>query len=88
MPPGNGNGFCQDRAGKKHTCNRNDTNQKALGVKVLADCYQGDEIVASATQTAEPYDMVPDEEQFVRVLFEPGVECDLIRVGVAVRRWL
>lgn len=67
---------------------RNETNQKALGNKVLADCYQGDEVVATASQTAKPYDMMPDEEQFVTVRFDQGVECDLIRVEVSVRRWL
>ena len=67
---------------------RNETNQIALGIKVLADCYQGDEVVATASQTAEPYDMAPDEEQLVTVRFDQGVECDLIRVEVSVRRWL
>jgi hypothetical protein len=67
---------------------RNETNQKALGIKVLADCHLGDEVVAMASQTAEPYDMAPDEEQWVTVRFDQGVACDLILVKVSVRRWL
>ena len=67
---------------------RNETNQEPLGFEVLADCCQGDEVVAPASQTAKPYAMSPDEEQWVTVRFDQGVECDLIVVGVSVRRWL